>query len=298
MCKLFIATGKLTRKQTEAALFKANEFFRKSENDGFGFIAANGLHVARGRYFEPDSFAGYQASLPAWLSGPHVEENPLPANPDVLLIHGRTSTNTKALVNVHPFYHKSHYLAHNGIVFWTGEKDAEPKPACDSEQLLHWLVESGYDWNSAKEFWAGWGAVADYDVKAGVLTIAKYGASLFIARRANGRGWVFATDKGHLLGVCKAAGITLDTPPMTFPAYVVKLRAGRFISDHKFDGFGTRMWTTGDDLARGIKSTKAIGAPGDGKRHIVIENKSAKHIKWISKQESKELFPDYEPEAK
>lgn len=280
MCKLYIATGSLSQKQVDAALHASNKAFRHSEKDGFGFLAAKGLNIARGRYLLPSTYTGYMRNLPRWLTGPMIEENTLPKNPDVLIVHGRTSTNTKGLNNAHPFCYKQYYLAHNGMVAWTGPRLDEPPQTCDSDQLLHWLVDNQFDWKSVENYWSGWGAVAVYDRKSGKLTVARDCANLHIARRVNGKGWVFATDAKQLVGISKYAGIALDTPPLMFPKHIVEIVGGKITAEQSWDGFGVRQWTMLDNLASG-KSGKV---KSDGR---VDYGDTAK-----------DFFPDYEPKMK
>lgn len=270
MCKLFIATGGISAKQIEGALRAANHAFRHSEKDGFGFLAARGLNIARGRYLLPHTYTGYMMNLPHWLTGAQIEENGIPKNSDTLVVHGRTSTNTKGLDNAHPFCYRNYYLAHNGMVSWTGDKAAEPKQSCDSDQLLHWLVDNNFDWKAVSNFWSGWGAVAVYDRKSGKLTIARDCANLYIARRVKNKGWVFATSDKQLLSISKQAGIALDTPPLLFPKHIITLEAGQIVSEQSWEGFGCRQWTFLDSLA-------------SGKQH--------------KRNKTTERFPDYEPKS-
>lgn len=270
MCKLYIATGTLSAKQIDGALRAANHGFRHSEKDGFGFLAARGLNIARGRYLLPHTYAGYMMNLPHWLTGPQIEENNIPKNADTLVIHGRTSTNTKGLDNAHPFCYRNYYLAHNGMVSWTGEKLAEPKQSCDSDQLLHWLVDNNFDWETVSNFWSGWGAVAIYDRKSGKLTIARDCAQLYIARRVKNKGWIFATSDKQLIAISKQAGIALDTPPLIFPKHIINIESGQIVSEQSWEGFGSRQWSRLDQLAMGKRGVKQLG----------------------------ECFPDYEPSKK
>lgn len=280
MCKLYIATGPLSQKQTTGALLAANQMFRSSEKDGFGFLAAKGLNIARGRYLIPHTFAGYMANLPAWLTGATIEENALPKNPDVLIVHGRTSTNTKGIDNAHPFCYRQYYLAHNGMVDWTGKREDEPKQSCDSDQLLHWLVDNKFDWKAIHNLWSGWGAVAVYDRKSGKLTIARDCAQLHIARRVNDKGWVFATSDKQLVEISRRARIALDTPPLIFPKHIVDIYNGQIVADMEWDGFGSRQWSVMDFRAA-------------GKEKIKGKVKKAEDDNLFLKDH--ELFPDYEP---
>jgi hypothetical protein len=273
MCKLYIASGPLTTRQVKLALEASNRAFRNSEKDGFGFMASNGLQVSRGRYLNPSGFAGYMTRLPLFLSGPTAEENRLPKNITALVVHGRTSTNLKSLDNVHPFYYKSHYLAHNGMVNWSGPKEHAPRQTCDSDAFLHWLVDCGLSWEMALHFWSGFGAMALYAPKTGILTVARDGAQLHIARRVKEKGWVFATDAKQLVTISKQAGIALDTTPLPFPQHIVDIKDGKIVEDRTWAGFGTRQWTHLD--------TMAMGKPMDTTKSCV-----------------RTFFPDYNPEAK
>ena len=65
MCKLFIATGSLTKQQTLKLIDKAASIFSKTQKDGFGFIAygSNGT-TATGHYLEPSNYPGFNVTLP------------------------------------------------------------------------------------------------------------------------------------------------------------------------------------------------------------------------------------------
>lgn len=283
MCKLFIATGKLSVKQVRLALESANQIFQKTERDGFGFMAANNVgRVARGRYFDPERYSGYMSDLPLWMTGSQSEENRLPQETTALIVHGRTSTNAKRLENVHPFHLKGYYLAHNGIVSWAGKGD-KPKAECDSEQYLQWLIENAIDWQATKANWTGWGAIALYNSRACTLTVAKDKANLVIARRSKGQGWVMATRADHLIKVCHKAGITLDTKPLSFPKRIVVFNGYGAMSDERdWIGFGERHWTERDAISFG---------------HVLNDDyRYAKGTKW-TKNGKGTLFPDYEPKA-
>lgn len=301
MCKLFIATGALSPKQTRLAIAAANKEFRVTEWNGFGFLASNGPSVARGRYLEPSKYAGYMQGLPDWLAGPQIEESRIPKGVTTLVVHGRTSTNVVGLQNVHPFAYKGCYLAHNGMVDWTGSPNTKPAPVCDSEQFLHWLLNGG-TWETAATSWAGWGAIALFDPKADVLTVAKYSAQLSIARRIGGKGWVMATSEPHLLAICRLAGIALDTEPLTFPGNtIVRFKGGQPIGHERWAGFSSRVWTQADNNAMGFHRVQA---------GVQTANPNVKYSKkYLKRQEAKQRmlnqqvwhsadsarFPDWTP---
>lgn len=252
MCKLFIVSGPLTKKQVQSILIETRNRFH-TEKDGFGFVAlsSNGS-IARGRYFNPESFAGFDTNLPDWLCGEQSEDGKLAERTVALVIHGRTSTNMRKLRNVHPFNYKGHYLAHNGCVTWNGSKELEPRQTCDSDQFLHWLIDSGLDWDKAKTSWGGWGAIGLIQSDTGRLTVVRSGADLHIARRVNGKGWVMATKSEHIAPIMAAAGLSIDTSPLKFPDnQIVVFRGETVVSARKWEGFGTRAWADQDWTAWG-----------------------------------------------
>jgi hypothetical protein len=303
MCKLYIATGKLTRKQVARALAQANIVFRKTEADGFGFLAANASAVARGRYLNPHTFAGYMQGLPDFLSGPCIEENVIPVHSQALIVHGRTSTNSKGLDNVHPFFAKGVYLAHNGIVHWQGQGPERSPHTCDTAQFLHWFVrqsDHATAWREAFVHWGGFGAMGVYDQSTGLLTVARDTANLYIARRASNRGWVFATDAGHLLQISRAASIQLDTLPLAFPQHIVQFNGADMVDSQYWRGFATRDWSyygQGNLVARthGVATTAQItGHRSDGASFSASKSAAPRADAVNQCTPSKEAFPDYE----
>jgi hypothetical protein len=288
MCKLYVVTGPLNRRQTEAAIWEANRAFCRTERDGFGFIAANGATVARGRYLEPARFPGYMAKLPHWFSGPAVEENVLPKVTTALVVHGRTSTNVKSLENCHPFKLGELYLAHNGVLYWEGAYRDQPSPSCDSERFLHWFAGER-SWDGAGKFWSGWGAIALYNAQTGALTVAQGGASLYVARRAGGVGWVFATCREHLVKVSRKAKIGLDSPPVSVPTKLLTFQGGAMVGEADWTGFTRRTAvTTMDLLARG----KSAGNERTNRCEMTERDQIEAELDLAFERER---FPDYVP---
>ncbi len=288
-----VIIGTLSQKQTSLVLAQTNREFQ-SEKDGFGFMASNGKTLARGRYLSPNRFAGYMSNLPRWLRGEQSEENKLPIGINSLVIHGRTSTNHVSLGNVHPFLHKGVYLAHNGIVSWQG-KGTQPKPSCDSNQFLHWLLEGG-SWDKATEAFSGWGSIALHDSKTAITTIARNHASLFIARRVKDNGWIIATKESHIKSVCAKANIGLSTGILEFPDnLIVQFKDGKAIADSKWQGFGTRVWSVLDDKAKGINaSVNARTERRNRKTYAKYWESIKPSVTVTPEQEHKAMFPDWD----
>lgn len=253
MCKILVINGRMARKTVLDILSITNRAFR-SQSDGFGFVAIGDNGIARGRYLVPDNYPGWRVGFPDWLTGPIEEEGEIPSQVHTLLIHGRKSTNTVQLSNVHPFLCKDHYLIHNGVVRFTGPGNA-PKPSCDSHQYLVWhvneLAENRDPWTNGFSNFSGWGAFAIYAVQDGLLHIARDGARLSIAKRAK-EGWVIATDKQDILDLCSHNIIGLGSGIVDFPSMNrAVFRYGQMIDGQAWRGFATYSPGRDDFIASG-----------------------------------------------
>jgi hypothetical protein len=195
--------------------------------------------------------------MPEWLVGEIAEENKLPICTRTLIVHGRTSTNEESLANVHPFMRKGRYaFAHNGVLNWTGTKEAEPKFSCDSEQFFDWQTKNG--WDHSNEFFSGYGAIALGDIATGTLTIARDTASLYIARRADHKGWLMATSEHHLIAIAKRASIRLDTKPLAFPNMkLATFGTSNRIVVRDWKGFAASRWGRTEQASMGTISPTA-----------------------------------------
>lgn len=253
MCKLFVLTGSVKRKTALAAIDAVNVAYRYSQRDGFGFVALQGpaqLPVA-GWYKDPAAYCGFGVAsvLPRWLFNPTetAERGEFGPAQSGLIVHGRSSTNSVSLWNVHPFVDEGNdvWLAHNGVLRWNGDKKDEPpsKDGCDSEQLLNWLTAGG-QWDQADKLWTGYGAVAVGTVHDGQILIAHDGARLHMAKRANGPGWVLATDDDDLIKIAGNAGIGLATKPVKVPRCIFHFQADGSLGLHwEWKGFGNAVHT-------------------------------------------------------
>jgi hypothetical protein len=220
-----------------------NKDFSRFQRDGFGFYAQGNGGKAYGRYLDPSDYFGHGVSMPDFLKpSPSWEAGRMPDIVTNLIAHGRTSTNVTILKNVHPFKAGSLVLAHNGILFWEGKKEDEPKSAagCDSEQFLNWLA-SGGQWQDAHKVWAGWGAMLLLDLASRCLTLAKDGTTkLHGAKRSRG-GWVLSTEPDLIKRLSKV--IKLRSKPIPFPQRIVHFdQAGEIIKDVEWLGFGNRNY--------------------------------------------------------
>lgn len=289
MCKLFISTGRLTEQQVRAMTATANRLFAWTEADGFGFLAASETGLAWGRYFVPAAFAGFG------VDGPHgrahaSEHGSIPSDTHTLIVHGRTATNERGLKNVHPFHEDGEFLAHNGMVTWEGQPGERPRATCDSHQFLLWL-KSGRGFGESHIAWSGWGAIAHFDYAAQCLTVARHGASLWVANRDDGGGFLFATKPGHLKDIAAAGGLGISEP-REFPTGLARFTSGH-VNVKAWAGFRSRAWTALDDLAtNGTCKTKAK-APKVGPKNP----RRARRLHRPAKLRQGTLFPDWSPRS-
>jgi len=285
MCKLLIITGALHRAGITRVLVAANREFAKTERDGFGFIATTNGTYARGRYFEPNRFHGFGRGLPHAVTGDIAEENHLPKFSQTLIVHGRTATSTKKLANCHPFMFGDEALAHNGVVEWIGDPASEPEQECDSEQFFSWL--KSHSWEEAIHDWAGWGAIAHVNIRTGILTIARDGAKLYGAKRADSVGWVFATSQEHLKEICKYAGIRLTRDPLLLPNNKILSfsQRGEVTGVEEWIGFAERQLTYLD--------AQSWGSTNDNELHESTSKKRKGHNRGKGKRKGNCSHPSF-----
>jgi len=243
MCKLAAVTGPLSLSQQHSILNVVNGSFSLSQKDGFGFASYSHADrsLAVGRYLDPTHYWPFgMRGIPRFLRGGAYKEmgRQLPGVSSCLVMHGRTSTNQKAIENVHPFINGDLVLAHNGMVSWDGPAKLTPHSAkgCDSEQLLSWLADPGNTFSMAHKVWGGWGAVLLLNTRLGKLTLAKDGASLFIAKRQS-KGWVMATTPDDIAAIGRITPL-LSRPQAICQRIVIFAPKGNIERNYKWRGFG------------------------------------------------------------
>lgn len=314
MCKLLCITGPLTESAALSVVEVTNAIYGKTQPDGFGFVAdgmADGKPAtAYGRYLMPDRFCTWKAPIPHFFNGPQEEIGTFPTTTNVLLCHGRISTNVKTLINVHPFYTQGTYLAHNGILEWSGSKETTPPSVagCDSEEFLNWYVS---DPTSAvlpallKGAWSGFGAI--FILTEGKLRLIKDGtASLFGAKRAKG-GWVWVTDKDNGERICEATGVALITRFMKVPPVICEFdSSGDPINDVSWTGFASRVWDAKASSSYGwhrdgagtfhqVKADKTGPIkPLTKKQRKALDREFNKRVRTEAKAVKGEMFPDWD----
>ena len=269
MCKILVVTGETDRETAEKILQISNERLRKSERHGYGFLVTDGIQRAFGRYLNPESFSAFQANLPAWLTGPCLESGQMPEKPNVILTHGRTSTNKVCVENVHPFQRNGDYLIHNGILDWIGKGEAPVAlNGCDTESYLAWLQSNDEQYSELN--WAGYGAIF-WLSKAGLKLIKCKDARLFACKR-EGSGWVFGTNADDVSALVHETGLLVRNRPLPVPECVLTFdRQGEVSTHENFIGFADRKF---DQLA--VESIGKFWSDGPPKHLAKKPRKSSK----------------------
>lgn len=244
MCKLFIIVGKVTQLQARQLLANTAATFAGGNRDGFGFVAYgdNGA-VARGRYLTPDEYPGFRTPTPKFVIEPTgiSEEGELPKNITAMVIHGRTATNPKSLVNCHPFLGGGTYLAHNGILHWRGEGE---KPAstdsCDSEMFLTWLL-AGHSWKQTHKVWGGYGVFGIIDLASASLTVAKCDTGRLSWAVTTKGTHLFTTEKTDFSNLLRNTNLrtvgAMTVKPKTVSIFRLTGDRAEYINTEKWKGF-------------------------------------------------------------
>lgn len=317
MCKLFIATGAFTREQVMDMLRATNASFAKSQRDGFGFVAyGSKKSVAHGKYLDPSEYHGYGKKLPQWVRSSRIEVGEIPEITTALVVHGRTSTNSVLMHNVHPFHNKGVFLAHNGVLGWKGEGPAPTaKHGCDTEQFFNWLQDQGdigqdVAWDATHDHWTGYGVFGIINSKTGHLTVAKCGSGN-LKWVGNDTDNFFSTDGVDLLRITRSANFrfskTADMQPKTRVVFKLGARGSKVQLVTSWKGFGVRViddsWRKsmgGSHYSRSSHYNErwdGYGVAKTNERPTVAVKPTANDFNGVSVPRDRqcEMFPDWEP---
>ena len=284
MCKLFIATGSLTKQQTLKLIEKTASIFSQSQKDGFGFTVYGNNATATGHYLEPSNYPGFNVTLPEWIDCNRIEAGSIPSNVTAIVCHGRTATSRVMLANVHPFNRKSVLLSHNGVLSWIGN-GPEPKAEnqCDSEQFLNWFNSQKAPFENTKANWSGYGVFGIINTKRKTLTVAKCGSGKLSYCSNNGGAHMWSTESRDLDNIAKVLSDNATKPlsmrPNTVCQFNIQGRKPRLLSVNNWQGFCS-VHTKSADWFRSMGTTESKGLT------------YRKDVWPISESDS---FPDYEP---
>jgi predicted glutamine amidotransferase len=186
------------------------------QRDGFGFAQSNtGLH---GRFVTPSDFGTLDA-LPQLLRAAGTAANAFAVTDRAeqtgnyrptgsMVIHGRTATMGRGLINTHPFKLEGWTLAHNGVIDWTGKKSESHKSVtCDSQHLLLCMTENATDETRKKDLESiqGYAAFIALAPDGRLIVAVDNIASLHAAITNKGR-WIFGTTAEIVRSIGRAWG--------------------------------------------------------------------------------------------
>jgi Glutamine amidotransferase domain len=206
MCKVVVFTNFSKVKDQDKATEAIGNILLKIERDGFGYAiqgskGAYGERVACSSGFS--SRFGVSSSKIVRL--PIVEprynsfgEKTRATGPAIF--HGRTSTNSKALVNVHPMQADGWNLIHNGVVTDHGPKYIKATQN-DSEDVLHRLKQGI---GEVEKHLSGYYAFAAIDPHGRLHLCRDTEATLYIAWIDSLDSYLITTTESLLESTCKA----------------------------------------------------------------------------------------------
>ncbi len=252
MCRLLIVTGAMRRTDVLGLIAETAKKFRPSQRDGFGFVAFNaeGVRTAYGRYY--DEYVGWRSTKAHGVDV--IEKGELSGITTTLIIHGRTSTNVQGVNYCHPYKQNSTYLAHNGVLSWTGRKSEEPKHKNDSGAFLKWLESTEHPvpekW---ADFWSGYGALAIMREKHNLQIVKCSNARLSMALRRSTEGYIFATVAQDI-----PRRLIKGVPRYMHPGTLeLDKTTGALLKIRPFKGFKKRVW---DEMATRSLGARPLGA--------------------------------------
>ena len=179
----------LTRQEINTIALKSKELVR-SQKDGFGWCYATKPRNGKNhhnyyceKYVDPINFKGigsvgfskrHLRSLTNAINMPMLSSGHPDAPNGGFLAHGRIATNSKNIVNTHPFRKRNWALVHNGVVDLAWDADDKEDVAtlrdsgynlktlskrystCDSEWLLNTYIhgKGHHDWQNLLEGYA------------------------------------------------------------------------------------------------------------------------------------------------
>lgn len=199
MCKILTFTN-----ASKLDIAKASEsigtLLLSIERDGFGYavLGRNGVYGEKST--APTTFKTRinrpnVVNLPTIVEPRHSMFGTPGAAIGPAMFHGRTSTNSKDLVNVHPMIRESWHLIHNGVV--TDHGPAYPKlTSNDSEDVLHRLIQGI---SHVERDLSGYYAFTAIDPNGRLHVCRDSNAELYIAWVPKLESWVIGTTESLIL---------------------------------------------------------------------------------------------------
>lgn len=238
-------------------------------------------------------------SLPAlYLTlGGYIERDVISS----LVVHHRTSTNHDGLDYAHPFEHKGFYLTHNGVV--NVPKTYTTKTKNDSEQLLHHLLDTGFETKSIQGYFSCFIKSEDQTIVLVDATAPIYSDGRVYCSHNLGKGYV-KIEKA-LIVIDPSTHQTISTRP-------IEVSESRYGMDKAHRSLGQSWdyssdWSYADDLPRARNAwnegdpvelladcltyndeEELVNARNDAERRALIQDKA--HLLGLKLEKSDEDF--------
>lgn len=203
MCKIFtIVNGSKVEKVNKLINLVAREL-QYHEQDGFGYT----IQAERGIYGERTIDKNFKTMMDCSIVGAPfglVTYNRFGSKSKcngAMMFHGRTSTNSKSLINTHPINKHGWSLIHNGVVSNQG-KDYTRITSNDTEHLVEYMATQGI--KGVEENLTGYYAFTAIDDKGNLHVVKDSNASLYFTMCETLGSYIFATSKDMIIDVCKA----------------------------------------------------------------------------------------------
>lgn len=205
MCKLMCLTNVSKLKSIKKLVNEAKPIITKNDSHGFGWAMQGSKGVCGERMNELHHRYGLGAKINAMdLPGagrPSYNSFGVSGTPTgAMLIHGRTSTNEKALKNVHPIVKHDWTLVHNGVVSNKGEPYAQIT-SNDTEHLVEYLgARDGIE--GIQKNLAGYYAFAAIDPEGRLHVCRDDNATLYVSWIETIESFVYATTADLIYSLC------------------------------------------------------------------------------------------------
>lgn len=206
MCKIFTLTNASKIKSFTKATKVIRDLVSETERDGFGYAVQTTKGVFGERTVEPEEFLPGSKLSPLNLPFAESLDNSFGIRGTVngsAIFHGRTSTNTRSLLNTHPIQKYGWTLIHNGVVSNNGPQ-YEMMTSNDTEHLIEFLATEGI--GAVESHLTGYYAVNALGPDGRLHVFRDSIAPLNIGWIESIESFAIATRASHIEKFCKAMG--------------------------------------------------------------------------------------------
>lgn len=204
MCKMISLTNVSKVKNLNKLTKAACDLVSESEVDGFGYAIQGKDGIFGERTTSPENFEpSFDKPI---LSVDFVKHGynrfgKESTGKGGAIFHGRTSTNSKTLLNTHPIVKHGWTLIHNGVVSNHGT-GYEMLTSNDTEHIVENMATIGISGVEANL--TGYYAFCAFNPKNEMHIVRDSIAGLFAGYVASIDSFIFATSERHILAICKA----------------------------------------------------------------------------------------------